>query len=323
MSPPEASFKSKSFKTGKARKKAYDFALSFAGEDRFYVSQVAEYIHKRGFDVFYDSFFDVELWGKDLIAEFDKIYRMESHLVILFISRPYLKKEWTTLERRSALAGAMKSASEYVLPVRFDNTELPGLPPTVAYQDARVTSAEALAEMIIKKLNQSGRTPKVTRQKDGLLAWRIGRAQFVSDLDGRGFEITGGRWNNVGISMIYCSSSYCASFMERFVHGGVTLNASDIVATQLLIPPEVSIQTIYEESLPRDWRNRFFGGPSHTSAIGSEWVQSKTSCVLSVPSTVMPYERVLLLNPLHPEIKKVKVGLSEAVFFDPRLVQSL
>ena len=121
----------------RASRKQFDVALSFAGEDRPYVSQVAEYVKKRGLNVFYDSFFEVELWGKDLIVTLDNVYRNEAQFVVIFISSAYVKKEWTNFERRSALAAAIKSSSEYVLPVRFDDTDLPGLPPTIAYKDAR------------------------------------------------------------------------------------------------------------------------------------------------------------------------------------------
>jgi hypothetical protein len=44
---------------------------------------------------------------------------------------------WITHERRSAQARALQSNQEYVLPVRFDDTEIPGLLSTVMYVDAR------------------------------------------------------------------------------------------------------------------------------------------------------------------------------------------
>src|SRR4051794_15405750 len=119
----------------RARRKRYDVALSFAGEDRPYVNQVAEYVKNRGLHVFYDSFLEVELWGKDLFEILDAAYRKDSKLVVMFVSRAYRKKEWTIFERRSAFAGAQKSRSEYILPVRFDETDLQGLSPSILYQD--------------------------------------------------------------------------------------------------------------------------------------------------------------------------------------------
>jgi hypothetical protein len=39
------------------------------------------------------------------------------------------------------------------LPVRFDDTEIPGLAPTIGYLDARVLTPSKLAELIRQKLD--------------------------------------------------------------------------------------------------------------------------------------------------------------------------
>ncbi len=45
---------------------AYDVVLSFAGENRPVVSQLAAVLDARGIRVFYDEFEQAALWGKDL-----------------------------------------------------------------------------------------------------------------------------------------------------------------------------------------------------------------------------------------------------------------
>lgn len=52
----------------------YDVALSFAGEDREYVSKVAEHLRTREVRVFYDAFEEVALWGENLTERFVDIY---------------------------------------------------------------------------------------------------------------------------------------------------------------------------------------------------------------------------------------------------------
>ena len=47
-------------------KNKYDIALSFAGDDRGYVEQVADALKSNGIKVFYDRYERVALWGKDL-----------------------------------------------------------------------------------------------------------------------------------------------------------------------------------------------------------------------------------------------------------------
>ncbi len=59
---------------------------------------------------------------------------------------------WTKLERRSALAKALQEKKVYVLPARFDNTELPGLLPTVAFVELRNETPQTFAQKIIRKL---------------------------------------------------------------------------------------------------------------------------------------------------------------------------
>jgi len=130
----------------------YDVCLSFAGEDRTYVEMIAEQLKGRGLRVFYDRDEAGKLWGKDLVEHFDYIYRQASRYCVMFISEAYAAKPWARHERRSALARALEEEGEYILPARFDDTELPGLRPTVAYLDLRTIAPETLVEFIAEKL---------------------------------------------------------------------------------------------------------------------------------------------------------------------------
>lgn len=139
----------------------YDVSLSFAGEDRDYVEGVAKVLKGHGIRVFYDRFEEVELWGKDLYTHLDEIYRKKSRFCVMFISESYAKKAWTNHERTSAQARAFTENQEYVLPARFDNTELPGLRRTVGYVDLRQYTSVDFAKLIIKKLGPIVRGPSL------------------------------------------------------------------------------------------------------------------------------------------------------------------
>ena len=130
----------------------YDVALSFAGEDRKYVEAVADELRAAGVKVFYDHFEQATLWGKDLYSHLDHVYRESSYYCVIFVSRYYREKVWTNHERSSAQARALQDNREYVLPVRFDDTELPGLLPTIGYQDARQIGPAELASLVQEKL---------------------------------------------------------------------------------------------------------------------------------------------------------------------------
>jgi len=71
---------------------AYDIVLSFAGEDRAYVEQVADYLDRQGIIVFYDKYERAELWGTNLIERLDRIYQHEGRYCVMFISQHYADK---------------------------------------------------------------------------------------------------------------------------------------------------------------------------------------------------------------------------------------
>ena len=130
----------------------YEVALSFAGENRQYVSEVARALKARGIDVFYDDFEKIDLWGKDLAEELQAVYEHESGCVVVFVSRTWVEKAWPRHERRATLSRAVRESKEYLLPVRFDDTPVPGLPESIHYLRAEDYSPAGLASAIAQKL---------------------------------------------------------------------------------------------------------------------------------------------------------------------------
>ena len=153
----------------------YDVALSFAGEDRVYVEKVAKYLKEKGIKVFYDDYKKTELWGKDLYVHLDEVYQKKARYCVMFLSCHYAEKLWTNHERKSAQARAFKEKGEYILPARFDNTEIPGIPPTIGYIDLHSLEPEEFGKLIIEKIKKDTtniskklevfRKPKVSKIK--------------------------------------------------------------------------------------------------------------------------------------------------------------
>jgi hypothetical protein len=130
----------------------YDIAVSFAGEDRSVVEEFVNALTANGISVFYDSWEQAQLWGKDLYQHLDMIYRQAAQYCVIFISQIYVKKAWTKHELRSAQARAFQQNSEYILPIKLDDTELPGLPSTIAYIDLRHTSIKEVVNTLSEKI---------------------------------------------------------------------------------------------------------------------------------------------------------------------------
>ena len=77
----------------------------------------------------------------------------------MFLSEYYAQKVWTNHERESAQARAFEENREYILPVRLDDTEIPGILPTVGYLDLRSMTIEQVYQVLVEKL--SGATSRI------------------------------------------------------------------------------------------------------------------------------------------------------------------
>ena len=157
-------------RSNRSRKRTfqYDVCLSFAGEDREYVERVAAELIERGIRVFYDKHEEATLWGKDLYEHLDYIYRKAARFSVLFASRHYAAKVWPNHERRSMQERALLENEEYILPARFDSTEVPGLRGTVGYVSLKSRSPKQLAGLIDKKLGPRQHTDFVPPSPDRL-----------------------------------------------------------------------------------------------------------------------------------------------------------
>jgi hypothetical protein len=138
---------------------AYEVVLSFAGENRDYVEHVADLLKLNDVSVFYDNFEEVTLWGKNLTEHLHKVYSSSARYCVMFISKYYAEKVWPTHERRSAFEKAIESKEEYILPARFDDTEIPGLHKHIVYIDLQKKTPEDLAKLIMQKLGRPMQVP--------------------------------------------------------------------------------------------------------------------------------------------------------------------
>ena len=137
----------------------YDIALSFAGEDRDIAEKIAMELVKLGIRVFYDDFEREKLWGEDLAEFFHRIYSQSSRYCVILVSKKYLEKPWTTHERRSALERVINGRKSYILPVKVEDVDLPGLPSTIGHVKWE-RSIDDLVGLIQTKLRQPESPPK-------------------------------------------------------------------------------------------------------------------------------------------------------------------
>jgi len=131
----------------------YDVAISFAGEDRQNAKKLANLLKTNDVKVFFDEFEQANLWGKNIYNYFANVYTNQARYCIMLLSKHYANNVWTNHERQHAQARAFRENSEYILPVKLDDTEIPGLLETVSYLDLRRLSIEEVVRLMLDKLN--------------------------------------------------------------------------------------------------------------------------------------------------------------------------
>lgn len=147
--------------------------------------------------------------------------------------------------------------------------------------------------------------------------YRLSREKFASTLSGKGAAIKGARWNSVGVELIYTAGNRSLAMAEVAVHFSLATLPSDYVMMSIFIPDDISLLKLNVADLPADWNT--FPHPSSTQIIGDKFVAENKYCVLQIPSSVTQGDYNLLINPNHPDFKKVKIIATEKFPFDKRI----
>jgi len=153
--------------------------------------------------------------------------------------------------------------------------------------------------------------------------WRICKQRHVATaFSGEGARLFAARWNSVGTPLVYTSLSLSLAVVEVFVHIKKGQAPDDLMSIEASLP--VDETRIEEEKsmmlsrLPPDWRRE---GHPVLQKIGDEWVASKRSLALPVPSVVVDGEWNVLVNPEHPDAARIKVDTAKPFHFDTRMFQ--
>jgi RES domain-containing protein len=150
-----------------------------------------------------------------------------------------------------------------------------------------------------------------------LSVWRITTAAFArSAFSGEGARLYGGRWNPKGIPMVYTAANQSLALLEMLVQDQ-PLRARYMMI-EARIPSAVKVDRVRVDDLPSDWRD--IGAREKLQAIGAGWARKRRAAVLTVPSAIVPAESNYLLNPLHADFKRIKVGKPNTVTTDLRLI---
>lgn len=120
-------------------------------------------------------------------------------------------------------------------------------------------------------------------------------------MSGNGGLFAPGRWHSQGNRIVYSSSSLALATLELFVNLEVRRQLVHYVKSRIDIPDDLV------EGLERRTLRAFLEAPDDFDArsYGDAWLAEGRSCVLDVPSRVVPQESNFLLNPLHPAFERI------------------
>lgn len=147
--------------------------------------------------------------------------------------------------------------------------------------------------------------------------WGIAR-EVYDPLDGEGPRRFGGRWNSRGAPVVYTAAHLSLAVLEVLVHADPDLIPRDLAVFELDLPDDISMERVYLDALPADWQRL----PEHRVCrqAGDDWLARGSAAVLALPSAIIPEETNYLMNPAHPDGRRVRVVRTRPFVFDPRLL---
>ena len=137
--------------------------------------------------------------------------------------------------------------------------------------------------------------------------YRLCRRPYA-DLSGEGGRLVSGRWHTAGRPVIYTAYEPALAVLEVRVHLDLPFE---------LLPDDYVLMEI-DAAVPFEEVDLIEGG-ADPRATGDAWLTSQSSAMMKVPSVLAPHGWNYLINPKHPDSKKVSVLNVKPFSFDRRL----
>jgi RES domain-containing protein len=148
-----------------------------------------------------------------------------------------------------------------------------------------------------------------------MIIYRICNSAYCGDLSGTGAKLFGGRWNAKGLPMLYTTEHISLGVLEMMVHNQFQDFKQALCLLHISIPDAIAIKEIKISKLKEEWIEDY----SYTQFMGNEFIKSISNLILKVPSAVVNEEHNFLINPLHADLKKIKIVKTTNFRTDKRL----
>lgn len=149
-----------------------------------------------------------------------------------------------------------------------------------------------------------------------MLLWRISNH---ATLEGEGGLIASARWHTQGHPVLYLAETPAGALVEVLVH--LELDPAQLPKSYKLLkaeaPDGISVRSIGKTELTANWVQDLL----FTRTLGDEWLRSRATALLQVPSAIVPETFNLLLNPHHPDAARVRIVSHRDYPWDKRLLE--
>lgn len=150
--------------------------------------------------------------------------------------------------------------------------------------------------------------------------WRLFPRRFRSTaFTGAGCLYAAGRWNHLGVPIVYTSTSRALAALEFFVNLEPNEAPDDLLIAEARVPDDL-IESLDLKLLPSTWRSL---NNKACRDLGSAWAtpahSPARSLALKVPSAVVDGDSNLLLNPRHPDFHRVRLSPPKPFRYDSRM----
>ncbi|WP_221935129.1 TIR domain-containing protein [Brevibacillus sp. LEMMJ03] len=131
----------------------FDFALSFAGENRTLAKEITQRLISNDCSVFFDELFEANYLGATWSSTFAEIFKDKSKYVVCLLDVYHKEKIWPTFERECFVPRVKDGA---VIPIYLDDTPFVGIPQDIVGIDlkGKDTTQDDTINEIIDKLIQ-------------------------------------------------------------------------------------------------------------------------------------------------------------------------
>ncbi|MCE9584751.1 MAG: RES family NAD+ phosphorylase [Planctomycetes bacterium] len=152
-----------------------------------------------------------------------------------------------------------------------------------------------------------------------IVAWRLVKwYRRDQAFTGEGASRHPGRWNPAGLRAVYLGESPELAVLEMLVHLDPSEALHQLALIRVEIPESLRIREV-PGPMPRGWNSN--PPRACTRTIGEKWLRRRREPLLRVPSVLVPHASNLILNPLHGDAEKLRIGPPERYRMDLRLLK--